>query len=461
MQVSKRWSIWLGICVVGTIPFLLRDIGQIVTFPTLLSASLPAPPVQLADAHDKAVVHGNLSARLVEVRTTVPGGYAGWEPRSATLPEESPLFREQIGSSDRYIGDLPEGIKAYRFAVQMEGLPESPMSALFTDDLQKLGTVAAWSDETQFWDRNTGGETWSNNTIRRVAKISNWMLFSRVETTTDLYAGVALPSDTVTLSQSALPGKIGLHIGAKLVLGNTYDTWDTPLEIELPADRRPRVAGQYLLRIQKLDSWGTATPAGSSVVYVSPTTRKIRAKIPTLLDRGNTDALRVTLTPYRWVRFADVPLTVPDTVPGGRRAVLRPLPIPLAVRQKIERIQVRGDTPSRLIPIVRARWDEWTPRQLLRPMPHEVVFSAPYQVPDEVTMHKYWDDYRMDVFLPDDFPRKETDAYTLVVTTPGGKHLRKVLPSENVGDRKRLTFLVEGFPSDIIREVSLCFGSPD
>ncbi|MBC7807599.1 MAG: hypothetical protein H7145_15810 [Akkermansiaceae bacterium] len=404
MQVSKRWRIWLGICALITGPLLLRDAYQIATNPPVLDAPLASSLPKLADARDEVVLQDGIKVKLIEVRAPIPSGYAAWSPRSTTLPEAAPTLKTWLAGDDRYSGEIDPEKQAYRFAVEMGGLPTGTLRmAISGPDGVTRDAEATHSD----WRMNgVGGMT-------------NWLLLPREDRTTDVYAGVALASDRRILAQFPVRGAMGVNHGEEALWMSSPDGWTQPIEIMLPANRRPRITSQYHMEIYELDALGSARLYSQRTVSVSPTTTRLHVNLyGPLRNRNNTRAIRVALTPFRWARFADVPLTIPD----AHAARLNPHPISSQVAQ-VRRAITGSPHDSAFYEVVYAKRTQLSHPQVARYVADSAVISQTLHDAEDLDSAPVPNESYLHVYLPKVWGQN-ADQMRLTVTTRTGKSLQ-------------------------------------
>jgi hypothetical protein len=87
---------------------------------------------------------------------------------------------------------------------------------------------------------------------------------------TDVYAGVALPSDAVLLAQFPAPGKIGWNQGGRRPLVIPPDDPLSQVEVLLPENIRPLHTNNYSLKVIGIDVLGNETFRDDRIISLAP-----------------------------------------------------------------------------------------------------------------------------------------------------------------------------------------------
>jgi hypothetical protein len=428
----------VGVCVAATLPFFVRDLGQLGKTPPILSESLPVFSPSRGQFRFPRPAKGEV--RLTEVRAVVEGGTVAWSPFANTLPELAPT--EQSYSQDALdLPSLPTDQTLYRFSMRWGGDREDVIDAA-------LRTQPGADGEKY---RRTGlfAGNFHGSQERRV-----WRTAPKGTRTADVYAGLAFASDTRTLAQFPVLGSLGVSYGAKAVWGTSQDSYLTPVEITLPANLRPQQAGTYFLRSYTINRWGMPTLADTRAVDISPKTTTIHLPLSRFPDSRDARAVRVTITPYRWARYADVPLMIPD----GNVARLSAIPITPAMEQK-RRAIARGGAGAigDYQEFFRIRHDALTHPQLARFVPGAVTLTHTHHYLNSPITGGSPQETRFYAFVPDGWHGIDVDQdVTLYAITKSGKRVRMTpdgFTSEE-GGGMRVDFRLPDIAYEDVAEVS-------
>ncbi len=395
----------MGVCVAVTLPFFVRDLAQLRYTPPVLGERLAAYAVSCCGLEGEARIDGTTNLRLDEVRAAVDGGrYPAWKPRSEILPEIPPV-RHTFGDDMLYNGErLPPDETLYRFAVSWAGSADETISSLIRSD---PGTDGDKYIRVHYSGADRDG--------RREANV--WRAFKKGTRTANIDVGLAFASDTRTLAQFPIPGSFGLSYGAKAVWTASHDSYLNPVEITLPANRRPTGSAIYCLKTYTIDRWGRAMSADARQITLSPKTASIQIPLTRFETKRDAQAVRVTITAYRWARFADVPLAIPGD------ALANPLPITPEIEQRRRATGSGGGAIGDYQELFRVPHDGLTHPQLARCAPGTVTLTHTRQAIGFTNPGFSWTESRLYAFVPDDW-EDAWEQYTLYALTRSGKRVQ-------------------------------------
>ena len=436
-HLSKPQRVWVGVCVAATLPFFVRDLGQLSKTPPILHEPLHAPAISIYTVTDEAKIRNKVNLRLEEVRTVIGNGYPAWKPYAGELPEISPTGQTfQANALDRQLLPLDETM--YRFTVSWQGEVDETIPALIRSDPGRDGTL---------YVRNR-----SFTLLREgLHRMSTWQAIPKGTRTVNVDAGFAFATDTRTLSQFPAPGSLGISYGAKATWGASQNGYLTPVEITLPHRYRPSKAGTYCLKTYTIDRWGMKMLADTRPIVLLPETTTIPLPLPRFPASRDVQAVRVTITPYQWTRFVDVPLTVPS----GDVARINPLPVtPDLERQRRIIVQGGSGAVGDYHELWRVRHEDLTHPQLAQFIPDAIILTHMQQSLDSDILNVSRTESHFYAFVPDtwDDPAQNVTLYAI---TKSGKRVQAM--SDDISIKEggtRIGFQLSGVPYDDVAEVS-------
>ncbi|MBC8134292.1 MAG: hypothetical protein H8F28_00190 [Fibrella sp.] len=406
-HLPKHKQVWIGVCVAVTLPFFVRDLAQLGKTPPVLAEPLSAPSLSSYALNNEASLNGKINLRLEEVRTTVgSGGYPAWKPHSERLPETPPtgdVFHDD--TLDRR--QLPQDETLYRFAVSWAGGVGEMMPVLVRSDPGTDGTKYV---RVEYHSDDRDG--------RR--KMSGWRAFKKGTRKANVDAGFAFDSDTRTLAQFPVLGSLGVSYGAKAVWTASHDSYLTPVEITLPENRRPSGSGIYCLKTFTIDRWGMKMLADMRQITLSSKTTSIRVPLTRFESWRDAQAVRVTITPYHWARFADVPLSIP-----GDTTHANPLPITREIEEKrvASESGVGGGAVGDYNELFRVSHDALTHPQLAQFVPGTVTLTHARKAMGSTDPGFSRTETHLYAFVPDNWEGVRQHL-TMYAVTRSGKRVR-------------------------------------
>ncbi len=438
-HLSINQRVWVGVCLAATLPFFLRDLAQLPAdkTPPILSGSLPSP-LWISNSHTNIASIGDKSEiRLEEVRTIVGNGYPAWKPYTTVLPEVAPtgqVFRSNMQSPPL----LPSDQMLRRFAIRWTGQVDEHLPALIRSDVGVNGDDYV----PVLYDKGN---------LPAQHSLCVWRMFMKNTQTTNIDAGLALTADTQTLAQFPVPGSLGVSYGIKAVWAASNDSDAMPVRLDLAPNRRPVRAGTYLLKSYTIDQWGMKRLVDFRVTDLLPKTASITLPLTRFPSSYDAQAVRVTITPYRWTRFADVPLTIP----GRESFRLNPLPITASIEKERQAVIEGGSgAVGDYRELFRIPHNALTHPQLIQSVPHSVLITHTRQSFDATVTEISRAESYFRVFLPPNWNDVRTNV-TLYAITKTGKRIRALAAgSSEEGKSIRLDFQLSGVPYDDVAEVS-------
>lgn len=436
-HLPKHQRVWVGVCVAATLPFFVRDLGQLGETPPILREPLAPSAIAHYSTIDEARIGSKVDLRLEEVRTVVGGGGPAWKPYALILPETPPSGQTLHGDTvDRQLLPLDETL--YRFSVSWTSKADITAPVLIRST------------------PGTNGEEYirfkyHSDSLHGRRAVNTWRAFPKGTRTASIDAGFAFANETRTLAQFPIPGSLGISYGAKAAWITSNDAYFNPVKIELPDNLRPQKPGTYSIQTYTINRWGVNTLAETNTVDLLPDSDSLHLFLPSRPESRDAQAVRVTITPYHWARFADVPLTIP----GGDAERVNAIPITPSTDQTWRMIRQGGTgATGDYHELFRLQSDGLTNAQLAQFVPNSVVLTHTQQTLDSVSSSFSRTESYFYAFVPTSWESAKRQV-TLYAITQSGKRI-KATPLDGVKEDNgiRLGFILSGIPYEDVAEVS-------